>query len=360
MRGSVFVGIGSVLAVLAVLAACSPSVEHPAMLGSELAAGRTLSPDGARSDRNDGENGDTSLGESGARPTDPSDVAPPREGESISQREPSAPSRAFSPEDYEAHLADLRSRVEGFDEYTVVIEPPFVVIGDEAPRRVRSRSKQTVRWAVDRLKALYFDEDPEAIIDIWLFRDETSYRTHARELFGDDPGTPFGYYSSTHRALIMNIATGGGTLVHEIVHPFIESNFPACPAWFNEGLASLYEQSEDRNGRIRGLTNWRLEGLQRAIRAGGLPSFETLCRTSTREFYQEDPGTNYAQARYLCYWLQQTGRLTAFYRRFRASAGDDPSGLEALRRVLETADLPAVQEDWERWILGLRFPEARG
>ena len=34
----------------------------------------------------------------------------------------------------------------------------------------------------------------------------------------------------------MNISTGGGTLVHEIVHPFIEANFPACPPWLNEGL----------------------------------------------------------------------------------------------------------------------------
>jgi len=28
-------------------------------------------------------------------------------------------------------------------------------------------------------------------------------------------------------------------LVHEIVHPFMRANFPECPAWFNEGLASL-------------------------------------------------------------------------------------------------------------------------
>ena len=32
-------------------------------------------------------------------------------------------------------------------------------------------------------------------------------------------------------------------LVHEMVHPFMDADFPACPAWFNEGLASLYEQS---------------------------------------------------------------------------------------------------------------------
>ena len=46
----------------------------------------------------------------------------------------------------------------------------------------------------------------------------------------------------------MNIATGGGTLVHEIVHPFVEANFPGCPTWFNEGLGSLYEQSAERKG----------------------------------------------------------------------------------------------------------------
>ena len=50
----------------------------------------------------------------------------------------------------------------------------------------------------------------------------------------------------------MNISTGGGTLVHEIVHPFVAANFPNCPAWFNEGLGSLYEQSGEVNGAIHG------------------------------------------------------------------------------------------------------------
>ena len=51
------------------------------------------------------------------------------------------------------------------------------------------------------------------------------------------------------------VATGGGTLVHEIVHPFMRANFPECPAWFNEGMGSLYEQCSEVNGRIAGLTN---------------------------------------------------------------------------------------------------------
>ena len=48
----------------------------------------------------------------------------------------------------------------------------------------------------------------DKIIDIWLFKDKESYQRHTRELFGETPTTPFGYYSDEHRALIMNIATG--------------------------------------------------------------------------------------------------------------------------------------------------------
>ena len=107
----------------------------------------------------------------------------------------------------------------------------------------------------------------------------------------------------------MNISTGGGTLVHEIVHPFVAANFPNCPAWFNEGLGSLYEQSGEVEGEIHGFTNWRLPRLQEAIRKGKLASFKTLCHTTDTEFYEKDRGTNYAQARYLCYYLQQKDLL---------------------------------------------------
>lgn len=64
-----------------------------------------------------------------------------------------------------------------------------------------------------------------------------------------------------------------GTLVHEIVHPFIEANFPDCPSWFNEGLASMYEQCRDNSGHIWGSTNWRLNGLKEAIAEQRVPAF---------------------------------------------------------------------------------------
>ena len=254
---------------------------------------------------------------------------------------------------YSSHLEQLRKRLPS--EFTIVLQHPFVVIGDEDGATVRRRSTNTVKWAVSRLKKDFFTRDPNEIIDIWLFKDKASYERHARDLFGDTPSTPFGYYSAAHRALIMNIATGGGTLVHEIVHPFMEANFPNCPAWFNEGMGSLFEHSEDRNGHIYGLTNWRLPALQTAIRQKKVPSFETLLSTSTAEFYGQGAGYNqhYAQARYLCYYLQEKGLLRTFYREFTATSQHDHTGLTALRKVLRTDDLSQFQKQWEAFVLAL-------
>jgi hypothetical protein len=255
---------------------------------------------------------------------------------------------------FSEHLSGLSKKIP--NGFTIVAQPPFVVIGDEAPDRVRQRAMNTVKWAVDKLKQEYFKRDPQEIIDIWLFRDGESYTNHARLLFNDSPTTPFGYYSAAHRALIMNISTGGGTLVHELVHPFMRANFPECPAWFNEGVASLYEQSAEKNGHIRGLLNWRLKGLEQAIKLGKTISFQELTSTTDAEFYGGTSGysQHYAQARYLCYYLQEKELLVKFYREFVANAKQDPTGYQTLQRVLGETDMPAFKKKWEKFVLGLR------
>ena len=266
----------------------------------------------------------------------------------------SEPVRGVTEPDFARHVRSLRRKydLEGFH---VVVQRPFVVVGDESPALVERRSKGTVWWCSYHLKRLYFPKPPKHIYTVWLFKDKASYRRHTKQFFGEAPDTPFGYCSHEHKALVMNIATGGGTLCHEIVHVFMESNFPDCPAWFGEGLASLYEQCRTKNGRLVGLTNWRLAGLQQAIAQGTVPSFRQLCSTTTREFYEEDPGTNYAQARYLCYYLQERGVLKEYYSAFHENVSSDPSGYVTLKRVLGVSSMAAWQADWEKWVLKLRF-----
>jgi hypothetical protein len=312
----------------------------------------------------------------------------------------------FTNADYVQEVIKVKNMApeEGF---SIVVQKPFVVIGNESPAKVRQRATGTVKWSVDRLKRDYFPEDPDDILAIWLFKDKETYEKYTEEIFGDKPDTPFGYVSYRHKAMIMNIDTGGGTLVHEIVHPFVASNFPECPSWLNEGMGSLYEQCGDYRGRIWGYTNWRLRGLQEVIAeaaqaekeaaearaaaaraaaanettetpaASGprsadekeeeekpkkkprkLPSFKVLCHTTTHEFYYRDPGTNYAQARYLLYYLQQHGLLRKYYHQFRRNVKQDPSGYATLKEILglkTDAEMVKFQKDWEAWVMKLRF-----
>ena len=274
-------------------------------------------------------------------------------GDISNNRLPAPTNQKYTDADYAQHIRGLKDRLPN-DEFKIVLQKPFVVVGDGGIENVKRTATGTVQWAVDKIKQDFFNKDPRFILDIWLFKDATSYKKHNVKLFGDVPSTPYGFYSPSDRALVMDISTGGGTLVHEIVHPFMETNFGRCPSWFNEGLASLYEQSSTRNGHIIGLTNWRLRGLQGTITANRLPSFETLCGTTTREFYN-DAGTNYAQARYLCYYLQERGLLIDYYHAFRKNSVNDPGGYKTLKQILKRNDIDVFQKEWEQYVMKLRF-----
>jgi len=260
--------------------------------------------------------------------------------------------------DYVEHIRALSAKLPaGFN---IRVEEPFVVIGNQPPDVVSAEARRTVRWAVDHLRADFFDASPKQILDVWLFGDAPSYEAGVTALTGTAPDTPYGFYSSTHKGLFMNIGTGGGTLVHEIVHPFVEADLPNAPAWVNEGLGSLFEQSGERDGHIVGFPNWRLPGLKKAIAKGSVPSISELAHTTSSEFYNEDRGTNYAEARYLMYYLQEKGLLRAFYKQLRADLSDekqtDKSGYSTLVAVLGKPDMHAFQKEWETFAAAIPSP----
>lgn len=154
----------------------------------------------------------------------------------------------------------------------------------------------------------------------------------------------------------MNVATGGGTLVHEMVHPYYAADCPGCPQWLNEGLASLFEHVSIQGGHITGHTNWRLRGLRQAIEHDAVPSFRWLMELDFEPFYREDPGTNYAQSRYLCQYLQEKGLLREYYRLVRENQRADPSGYATLTELLDIKDQAAFAETWQAWVMELEAP----
>src|SRR5438105_12271759 len=60
--------------------------------------------------------------------------------------------------DFTRHVEQLKKRLPG-REFTIIVQSPFVVIGDGTPAAVKSQA-ETVRWAVEKLKQEYFQKDP--------------------------------------------------------------------------------------------------------------------------------------------------------------------------------------------------------
>src|SRR5258708_27075413 len=115
--------------------------------------------------------------------------------------------------------------------------------------------------------------------------------------------------------MFMKVGTGTGTVVHELTHALIAPDFPDVPSWFNEGLASLYEQCSLGRDTITGHENWRLPALQKAIKAETLRPLAELIEDP--QFYRDDlVGLNYAEARYLMFYLQEKGQLVRYYKEF--------------------------------------------
>lgn len=249
-------------------------------------------------------------------------------------------------------LADWRDRLDE-EHFAYVVAPPFVLAGNGSAQQVARYRDQTVLAAARYLKQQYFKTDPSEPVLILLFESEGPYRRLANKWLGDKDVPHYGYFRHDN-VMVMNVGTGTGTLVHELTHALIKPDFPKVPSWFNEGLASLYEQCTFSGGRIKGLVNWRLPALQKAIRADALRPLKELAEDPG--FYREGRvGVNYAQARYLMLYLQEKGLLTRYYTTFRDHVADDPNGWETLKQIVSPQSPEAFEKDWRAWVLTLRF-----
>jgi hypothetical protein len=250
-------------------------------------------------------------------------------------------------------LAKWKDRFDA-ERFNYAVAGPFVVAGDGSAARIAAYRDGTILGAQRALRETFFKTEPDDPVLILLFERPGPYKRLAKKWFGDEDVPHFGFFRRSDRVMLMNVGTGTGTLVHELVHALMAPDFPDVPDWFNEGLASLYEQCSLDGGRIRGHENWRLPDLQAAIRAESLRPLEEMIR-DPRFYAEEQVGMNYAQARYLMFYLQEKALLQDFYRRFREGVKDDPHGLKTLKAVLKTDDLSAFEKAWRAWVLTLRF-----
>jgi hypothetical protein len=66
-------------------------------------------------------------------------------------------------------------------------------------------------------------------------------------------------------------------------------------------------------------------------------------------------GINYAQARYLMFYLQEKKLLARFYETFRDNVGNDPLGFQTLKDLVAPQALAEFEQGWRAWVLTLEF-----
>jgi len=235
----------------------------------------------------------------------------------------------------------------------IIVRAPYIVGGNLTETQLVRHYRETIVPTARALSTMFFDAPPDRPVVILLFSDARSYREHAQRLDGRQRANFHGYYVKESRRVILNIATGNGTLAHELTHVLAHFDFPSMPEWFDEGLASLFEQSEFSADelRLQGISNWRLPNITSVIREGRLPPLESF--VSARRVRPDHQAIDYAYARYFCLYLQQRRLLEPFYRKFRRAAEEDPNGLQTLHSLLQIDTLAEVEQDFRNWVLDL-------
>jgi hypothetical protein len=186
---------------------------------------------------------------------------------------------------------------------------------------------------------------------------------------GRSCGSLLGLWIPETREILVDLAPGAGTLVHELVHPLLDADAEAVPGgpgawtaprWVREGIAALFEQPVLNEGEIHGATNWRLDdlrGAQASLAEQALVHLDALFRMPDDLFDGDHGRAAYAVARFACQWMDspEQDRLWRFYRLWRTHAADDPTGATSFAAVFGQTPREA-DAAWQKWVRSLHRP----
>jgi hypothetical protein len=254
--------------------------------------------------------------------------------------------------DFQSKITELRNLLT--DNFIIQKKSYFVIASNLSESETEKIINNTIDRAVECFYNDFFSARPTEVTTIFLFKDDATYRYWAKKLYDDTDLSRFGYYKPYSKVMLMNISTGTGTLVHEMTHALVRYDFPDIPSWFNEGLGSLYERCSLNDGNILGYVNWRLPDLQEAIQEGSYTSLNKLTATDEDEFYGSRSGFNYAQARYLCMYMQEKGILKKFYKTFRDNFSKDNTGKKFLEQLFGKS-LNEIDIEYVSWVKTLNY-----
>ncbi|WP_298864861.1 hypothetical protein [uncultured Gimesia sp.] len=236
----------------------------------------------------------------------------------------------------------------------VLVKAPYILMGDYETETLEALHQKTILPIQHALSISYFDTQPDQPITIITLSNRERYQRVAYELDQRKTGSYYGYFQSDEMRIVLNLATGSGTLGHELTHALAQIDFPEMPEWFDEGLASLHEQCEfsEEGDQLLGTSNWRAQLLLTALDRELLPELNSLVQQTRISKKQE--ALTYAYARYFCLYLQQKKLLSPFYRKLRTNQKSDQTGVRTLQQLLNVDHLSEVDADFQKWLSEFR------
>jgi hypothetical protein len=252
--------------------------------------------------------------------------------------------------------------------FTRVVGDTFVLVQPGGSRALFDQAAALLDRALPPLFADRFNTRPSEGVTVLFFPTHEGYAAYCRAHGATTEQDSFGVYRKSTREILADGSGGAAylpTLTHEVVHALVESDFPYVAVWFEEGLASVFEAPVfTADGGIAGVPkNRRHPRLLAALanpRERGEVSLDALFAMGPEEFEARGPdgGVNaskvslhYAMAREMAEWLEEQGKLWAFYRAWRAGVLHDVSGQRAFREVMGRTPGEANGE-WVGWVRG--------
>lgn len=248
-------------------------------------------------------------------------------------------------------------------QFGLVVHEPFIIAGDLSQDELNCHYRQVIAPTVAAIENTLTAKRADEPVLVLLFSDEDSYRHHSNQQFGKRKASVYGYYKPSSRTVVINLASGLGTLVHELSHALFDFDFANMPLWLNEGIASLHEQAKFVNFPndpvLVGEINWRYPILLDAINAKTLPTVQQLIVDKWQLRGGSREGLQYAYARYFCMYLQEQGKLQSLYKQMRdcrSSGGKTGDGLRTVEIVqnLFADSWETIDQDFQSWAIALQ------
>ncbi len=295
-------------------------------------------------------------------------------------------------------LGEVAAAVEAIgvlsDSGTVLSKPPFLLVdgpGDYKEQSLRPKKivpdefgdsvgalsrltflenlyKDLVKPVAANLQQNYFNRaQPGRLIPLYLVGgnlDEDGlmdYVGFCHKVHFRSCGLRVGYFEPYDNSVMVWLATGGGTLSHELGHALMEADFPAAPDWLSEGLASLHEQL---GPGFKPLDNYRLYYLKASLKYNGrlIPLERLLTTPFSKLGSPEEVKLFAAHSRYLSLYLwekknPEKNLLADVYEGIRSLPEITfETQAQVLSRHLGML-MDEIERDWEEWLRRRQEPD---